>query len=60
MVEVQTVLEVVPAFSVIIALLYYSLTIRNSEKLRRKDFLFQAQLARTPEYYKLFSDVYKM
>ncbi len=52
MVDVQTVLEVVPALGVIVALLYYSLTIRNTEKLRRKDFIFQnSNLWLKPEYF---------
>ncbi len=42
MVDTQTILQVVPALGVIVALLYYSLTIRNTEKQRRKDFMFQS------------------
>jgi len=42
LVDTQTILQVVPALGVIVALLYYSLTIRNTEKQRRKDFMFQS------------------
>ena len=42
----------------IVALLYYSLTIRNTEKLRRKDFIFQSSnLWLTPEYFDAFYNV---
>jgi hypothetical protein len=60
MVDVQTVTTVFGGLGIGVAAIYYILTIRNSEKIRRKDFLFQAQLARTPEYYKMFSLVGKM
>ena len=42
MVELGPLLQAVPALGVIVALLYYSVTIRNSEKQRRKDFMFQS------------------
>ena len=60
MVDVQTVTTVFGGLGIGVAAIYYILTIRNSEKIRRKDFLFQAQLARTPEYYKMFLLVGKM
>jgi hypothetical protein len=60
MVDAQTLTTMFGGVGIGVAAIYYMLTIRNTEKQRRKDFLFQAQLARTPEYYKLFSEVYKM
>jgi hypothetical protein len=60
MVDLQTLTTMFGGIGVGVAAIYYMLTIRNSEKIRRKDFLFQAQLARTPEYYKMFSQVTKM
>ena len=60
MVELNTVLQVVPALSVVVALLYYSITIRNTEKTRRKDFIFQSNLARTTEYFDTFFNTYDM
>ena len=33
------------------------MTLRNTERLRMKDIIFQSQAPRTPEYYKIYSDV---
>ena len=60
MVEFETVLQVVPAIGVIVALLYYSLTIRNTEKLRRKDFIFQSNLWRNSEFFDIWYRVVDM
>ncbi len=60
MAEIETVLQAVPALGVIVALLYYTITIRNTEKMRRKDFIFQSNLARTPEFFDIFNIVMKM
>jgi hypothetical protein len=54
MVELNVVLQTVSALGVMIALFYYAITIRNTEKTRRKDFIFQSNLARTPEYFDIF------
>jgi hypothetical protein len=55
MVEVETVLQAVPALGVMVALLYYSYTIRNTEKMRRKDIIFQSgSLVLRPEYFEAY------
>ncbi len=60
MVELETVLQAVPALGVVVALLYYSLTIRNTEKIRRKDFIFQSNITRTPGYFDIWYKVIEM
>ncbi len=38
-----------------VALLYYSYTIRNTEKMRRKDIIFQSgSLVLRPEYFEAY------
>ena len=59
MVEVD-VLQYIPALGVIVALLYYSITIRNTEKLRRKEVLFQIQAPRSLEYMATGAEVLRM
>lgn len=60
MVDLNTVLQIVPALGVIVALLYYTITIRNTDKQRRKDFIFQSNLARTTEFFNIFYKTYEM
>jgi hypothetical protein len=61
MVEVETILQVIPALGVIIALLYYSYTIRNTEKIRRKDYIFQSTVKTLdPEFFDAYYSVGEM
>jgi hypothetical protein len=60
MVDIEIITQVVPALGVIVALLYYSYTIRNTEKIRRKDFIFQSNLARTTEFFDIFYKIAEM
>ena len=55
MVELSIILQTMSAFGVMIALFYYAITIRNTEKTRRKDFILQSNLARTPEYFEIYN-----
>jgi len=57
MVELSVILQTMSAFGVMIALFYYAITIRNTEKTRRKDFIIQSNLARTPEYFEIYNMV---
>ena len=56
----NTVLQIVPALGVIVALLYCTITIRNTEKQRRKDFIFQRNLCRTHKYYQIVNEILSM
>jgi len=61
LVEAETILQVVSVLSVAAALLYDAMTIRSMEKARRKDFIFESNVARnTPEYFEIYQRVSSM
>ena len=41
MITLENVLDVVPALGVIVALIYYSMTLRNTTKARQRELIFQ-------------------
>ena len=42
------------------SIVYYSTILRNANRGRRKDIIFQSHTPRSPEYYNIFTDVVKM
>jgi hypothetical protein len=60
MAEIDIFLPYVPALGVIVALLYYSFTLRNTEKIRRKDFIFQSDIARDSEWFEIYFKILDM
>ena len=42
------------------SILYYASVLKNSEKARRKDIIFQSHTPRSPEYFELFMKVIQM
>ena len=56
----EILIQSIPAFGVIVALIYYAMTIKNTEKLRRKDFIFQSNLTRTPEFFNIWYNIQSM
>ena len=57
MVTLETVLGVVPALGVIVALVYYSMTLRNTERARQRELIFQRLQGYSMEYTKAFANV---
>ena len=41
-------------------ILYYASVLKNAEKARRKDIIFQSHIPRSPEYYDIFMKVVQM
>jgi len=42
------------------SILYYASVLKNAEKARRKDIIFQSHTPRSPEYYEMFTKVTQM
>jgi len=57
MVTLETVLDMVPALGVIVALIYYSLTIRNTEQARHRELILQRFQGYSLDYTKSFAYV---
>jgi len=60
MIDVSVIRDLVAIFGVIAGFSYYVITVRNTNRARRKDIIFQSQAPRSPEYYAIFNDVVKM
>jgi hypothetical protein len=57
MVSIESILDVVPALGVIVALIYYSLTLRNTSRARQRELIFQRLQGYSIEFTKAFADI---
>jgi hypothetical protein len=57
MVSVESVLDIIPALGVIVALAYYSLTLRNTSKARQRELIFLRLQGYSMEYTEAFANV---
>jgi len=57
LVLLQSLSYMAGALGVGAAAFYYIMTLRNTEKIRRKDIIFQSNAPRSPDYYALYYDI---
>ena len=57
MVTLETVLDVVPALGMIVALVYYCMTLRNTSKARQRELIFLRFQSFDMPYVKALDDV---
>jgi hypothetical protein len=60
MVSIESLLNIIPAVGVIIALVYYSMTLRYTTKARQRELIFLRSQGYSIEYSKAYADVYNM
>jgi hypothetical protein len=56
MIDIQTILSMVPAIGVIVALVYYSMTLRYTSKARQRELVFQRFQGYSLDYMKTYAD----
>ena len=57
MIDLQTILSMVPAIGVIVALVYYSLTLRYTSKARQRELIFLRFQGYSVELQRAYADV---
>ena len=60
MISLENVLQIIPALGVIIALVYYSMTLRYTTKARQRELIFLRAQSYSLEYADAYADVTKM
>lgn len=60
MVSIESLLNIIPALGVMIALVYYSMTLRYTTKARQRELIFLRAQGYSKEYSRAYADVYNM